>query len=80
FGIKTAEAVQDEAHELRASFIPAVDDEGFARLLAFDGSLKERGINPGTTADVVVATLFAEALLKPAPRRKRPAKSANPAQ
>ncbi len=71
YGIKTAEKIQDEAHELRASFIPAVDDEGFERLLAFDKSLKERVINPGTTADIVVATLFTEALLKPAPRRKR---------
>lgn len=79
FGLKVAEAVQDEAHELRASFLPAIDDEGFARLLAFDRRLKERGLNPGTTADVVVATLFAEALLKPAPRRKRAAKTGKPA-
>ncbi len=31
-------------------------------LLAFDADLKRRGINPGTTADFVVATLFAERL------------------
>lgn len=31
-------------------------------LLAFDTDLKRRGLNPGTTADFVVATLFAERL------------------
>jgi len=73
YGLKTAEKVQDEAHELRASFIPAVDDGGIERLLAFDASLKARGLNPGTTADFVVAALFAEALLHQlfTPKRKR---------
>ena len=33
-----------------------------AALLAFDRSLKQRGLNPGTTADFVVATLFAARL------------------
>ncbi len=32
------------------------------KLLAFDRSLKERGLNPGTSADLTVATLFAGAL------------------
>jgi triphosphoribosyl-dephospho-CoA synthase len=31
-------------------------------LLAFDASLKARGLNPGTSADLTVATLFAAAL------------------
>ena len=29
-------------------------------LLAWDAALKARGINPGTSADLTVATLFAE--------------------
>jgi triphosphoribosyl-dephospho-CoA synthase len=33
-----------------------------APLLAFDRALKERGINPGTSADLTVATLFAATL------------------
>jgi triphosphoribosyl-dephospho-CoA synthase len=34
----------------------------FAELLAWDAVLKARGINPGTTADLTVATLFAHRL------------------
>ncbi len=33
-----------------------------APLMAFDLALKERGLNPGTSADLTVATLFAAAL------------------
>ena len=33
-----------------------------ADLLAFDTSLKARGVNPGTSADLTVATLFAHRL------------------
>jgi triphosphoribosyl-dephospho-CoA synthase len=32
-------------------------------LVAFDASLKERKLNPGTSADLTVATLFAYALV-----------------
>jgi triphosphoribosyl-dephospho-CoA synthase len=32
-------------------------------LAAFDASLKERGLNPGTSADLTVATLFTNALV-----------------
>jgi triphosphoribosyl-dephospho-CoA synthase len=31
-------------------------------LLQWDASLKQRGINPGTSADLTVATLFAHRL------------------
>ncbi|TCT04716.1 triphosphoribosyl-dephospho-CoA synthase [Aquabacter spiritensis] len=34
-----------------------------ARLLAFDAALKARGLNPGTSADLTVASLLAAALL-----------------
>ncbi len=33
-----------------------------APLLAFDRALKERSLNPGTSADLTVATLFADSL------------------
>jgi triphosphoribosyl-dephospho-CoA synthase len=34
-----------------------------APLTAFDRALKERGLNPGTSADLTVATLFASSLM-----------------
>jgi len=64
-GAAIADEVQNEAHRLQDAYVPRVDDEGFARLLAFDASLKTRGLNPGTTADFVVATLFADHLMHP---------------
>jgi triphosphoribosyl-dephospho-CoA synthase len=33
--------------------------------MAFDQALKERGLNPGTSADLTVATLFAWRLERP---------------
>jgi triphosphoribosyl-dephospho-CoA synthase len=33
--------------------------------MTWDGELKQRGINPGTSADLTVATLFARRLLLP---------------
>ncbi|MCB1637822.1 MAG: triphosphoribosyl-dephospho-CoA synthase [Thiothrix sp.] len=33
-------------------------------MLAFDQELKQQGINPGTSADLVVASLFAATLLE----------------
>jgi triphosphoribosyl-dephospho-CoA synthase len=63
FGMKTAHDVQAEAHQLAMVYLPAVSKNGFSRLLEFDADLKSRGLNPGTTADFVVATLFAERLL-----------------
>ncbi|MEM1370963.1 MAG: triphosphoribosyl-dephospho-CoA synthase [Pseudomonadota bacterium] len=40
-----------------------IDPTNTDALLAFDADLKRRGLNPGTTADMVVATLFAAALV-----------------
>ena len=36
------------------------EEDVHAAALRWDGSLKERGLNPGTSADLTVATLFAE--------------------
>lgn len=60
FGLETAEQVRREA----AAFAAALDLEPDRdrALDAFDLHLKARGINPGTTADLTVAALFAAAL------------------
>jgi len=58
-GAATAAEVQAEFAEHRA-FCAAED---LPALLAFDRELKRRGINPGTSADLTVATEFAVHLL-----------------
>ena len=63
FGLGTAEAVRREAADWRDAFETARDPEGIAEgLLVWDWDLKSRGINPGTSADLTVATLFASSL------------------
>ena len=61
-GPDVAEAVRREAAALVAA--GAADDPAghHAALLAFDADLKRRGLNPGTSADLTVATLFAARL------------------
>ncbi len=61
FGVATAEMVRHEAAELRRG-LPADREAAFAALLEFDRSLKARGLNPGTSADLTVASLLAFAL------------------
>jgi len=61
FGIEIAKQVRLEA----ARVYRALPDDAAAalrRLSAFDRSLKERGINPGTSADLTVASLLASEL------------------
>ncbi len=63
FGADAASEIRDEARPIEASFSQCTKpDEMVAPLTAFDRSLKERGLNPGTSADLTVATLFASAL------------------
>jgi triphosphoribosyl-dephospho-CoA synthase len=63
FDLGVAEAVRSEAADWRAAFAAAGDPEEIAdRLLEWDAALKSRGINPGTSADLTVATLFASSL------------------
>ena len=63
FGLATAEAVRREAAAWRDAFAAAPDPEAIAGgLLSWDAALKSRGINPGTSADLTVATLFASSL------------------
>jgi triphosphoribosyl-dephospho-CoA synthase len=59
-GAAVADGVRQEADTVLAGL--DLSDRPVAALLAFDASLKARGINPGTSADFTVATLFWDAL------------------
>ena len=63
FGGDAASEVRDEARPIEAGLSQCATPQDMAAPLhAFDASLKERGLNPGTSADLTVATLFAAAL------------------
>jgi triphosphoribosyl-dephospho-CoA synthase len=63
FGEKTAVQVMEEAAPFAASIREVKSPASLVPdLLDFDEKLKMRGLNPGTTADLTVATLFAHAL------------------
>ena len=58
-GIDVAEAVRREAIAVKTALDVAANEEARIRLLMeFDTSLKQRGINPGTSADLTVACLL----------------------
>jgi triphosphoribosyl-dephospho-CoA synthase len=64
FDSATAEAVRREAVAWRDALAAAPDPSGVVNgLLRWDEKLKSQGINPGTSADLTVATLFAWRLL-----------------
>jgi triphosphoribosyl-dephospho-CoA synthase len=58
-GAPMAQSVTREAAAQRAHWLAAGSRSQCAALDAWDVSLKARGINPGTSADLSVATLFA---------------------
>jgi triphosphoribosyl-dephospho-CoA synthase len=59
-GSEVAASVQQEAGHVRAQLIACADPVVMMpRLLAWDTALKTAGINPGTSADLTVATAFA---------------------
>ncbi len=63
FDAAIAEEIRRDAADWSAAFAAARDPQGIADgLLSWDASLKSRGINPGTSADLTVATLFASGL------------------
>jgi triphosphoribosyl-dephospho-CoA synthase len=71
YGPLRAEAVRREACGAAAQIVAAPRDSAFAAALAFDRELKESKLNPGTSADLTVAALFAdylEAILASAPK------------
>ena len=60
FGAETAQAVQHEAAKFQRMLRAAEEPTRLLPvLLAWDSALKGKGINPGTSADLTVATLFA---------------------
>jgi triphosphoribosyl-dephospho-CoA synthase len=62
-GIDVAEQVRRTAQTFHARLQAAHDPVALqADLLAWDELLKRRGLNPGTSADLTVATLFAQRL------------------
>jgi triphosphoribosyl-dephospho-CoA synthase len=66
FGTRSAAQVREEAAPIEAGFIESeAPDAMTGPLMAFDQALKERGLNPGTSADLTVATLFAWRLERP---------------
>lgn len=60
YGTAAAESLRQEAEAALAGLDLA--DRPAETLLALDASLKARGLNPGTSADFTVATLFWDAL------------------
>ena len=69
FGLGTAVAVQKEAGAMLSLF-RAERGDCLPALLALDRDLKARGLNPGTSADLTVATLFAACLRDGLPIRR----------
>jgi triphosphoribosyl-dephospho-CoA synthase len=58
-----ARRVLEESQAIGERFRRLTDPRGLTDLLApFDRELKDRGLNPGTSADLTVATLFAHRL------------------
>ena len=63
YGETVARLVQEEAAAHEAELLKTYNPKNYqAPLLRFDAELKKRGLNPGTSADLTVATLFIHAL------------------
>lgn len=63
YGSAVASSVQDSAIRFQAELQSSWDPSRLAdELLAWDAALKAKNINPGTSADLTVATLFARRL------------------
>jgi triphosphoribosyl-dephospho-CoA synthase len=68
YGHPVAQAIQQEARSHFTTFTSQENPKhSQAALLAWDADLKQRGINPGTSADLTVATMLAQALLAQSP-------------
>jgi triphosphoribosyl-dephospho-CoA synthase len=64
FGDRVATRIREEARPIESSLTQCHSQEAMmAPLTAFDQALKARGLNPGTSADLTVATLFAASLI-----------------
>lgn len=66
YGVTLAQEVRETARDYRGRlYVSDPPEHLLGDLLAWDAELKQRGINPGTSADLTVATLFARRLLLP---------------
>jgi triphosphoribosyl-dephospho-CoA synthase len=63
FGDSVAQSVSFEAQTFSARAESESWPALFEQLMAWDRRLKVQGFNPGTTADLTVATLFAHILM-----------------
>jgi triphosphoribosyl-dephospho-CoA synthase len=63
YGETTALVLRDEAAQVGATLDAAADADVLALALDFDRSLKDRRLNPGTSADLTVAVLFADSVM-----------------
>ena len=62
-GETMAKLVQNEASEHAAEFTKNFNPKNYqSALMTFDAALKKRGLNPGTSADLTVASLFLHAI------------------
>jgi triphosphoribosyl-dephospho-CoA synthase len=62
WGPEAAEWVRSEAEKLRYRLLTS-EHRRLPILLNFDRAIKARGLNPGTSADLTVTTLFAKSLI-----------------
>ena len=64
FGDTIANLVKNEAASHHSAFLKSYNPKNYlSQLMAFDYALKKRGLNPGTSADLTVATLLLHALM-----------------
>jgi triphosphoribosyl-dephospho-CoA synthase len=62
-GLAIAEEVKAEAEQHHVAFVALENPKTYMQpLLDFDASLKSRGLNPGTSADLTVATILCSSL------------------
>ncbi len=65
YGFKVANDLQAIALQHKTAFLKQTNPKQYqSKLMQFDQNLKQKGINPGTSADLTVATLFVSALLQ----------------
>ena len=65
FGDTIANLVRNEAASHEAEFLKSYNPKNYqSQLMTFDTALKKRGLNPGTSADLTVATLLLHTLIQ----------------
>ncbi len=64
YGDTIASLVKSEATSHRDAYLKSYNPKNYqTQLMSFDAELKKRGLNPGTSADLTVATLLLHALI-----------------